>query len=162
MQFVIQTVPQPHVISDWIKSSIPLYTCKIVCQEFLKANAGRCHTRDSFTPSGEARLRRGRVLCIFLSAVPRNAIFLWPVRSWQWGNRNGICTHWTGPVLSSHLQPAHGYTRTYTSATALVCQQQLWLLLQAQTTLTVLSNVWRLQKEKKNPPALGWTLYLFE
>lgn len=33
MQFVIQTVPQPHVISDWIKSSIPLCTCKIVCQE---------------------------------------------------------------------------------------------------------------------------------
>lgn len=47
MQFVIQTVSQPHVISDWIKSSIPLCTCKIVCQE------GKCRemSHEGLIPS---------------------------------------------------------------------------------------------------------------
>lgn len=34
--------------------------------------------RDSFAPPGDAWLRSGRVLCIFLSAVSRNAVFCGP------------------------------------------------------------------------------------
>lgn len=140
---MIQTVPQPHVVSDWIKSSIPLYTWNIVCQEFLKVNAGRCHTRDSFPPSGDAWLHSRGVLCTILSVVPRNAVFLW-----QQGNRQDTCAHWAGPGLSSCLLLAHG-TPAHTQVLLpwSVSNSYPCLLLEAQTSLTILWNLLRMEKK---------------
>lgn len=100
--------------------------------EFLKANAEEWHTRDSFTPSGVARLHHGRVLCIFLRSEPGNAVFLQPVQSRPWGHKQCISTDQTELVLYSHLVPAQGYVCANTGATTLACQQQLCLSLEVK------------------------------
>lgn len=108
MQFVIQTVPQPHVISDWIKSSIPLCTCKIVCQE------GKCRemSHEGLIPSlwrCTVTQQRGP-MSIPNCGAWKCCICVWSMQSWHQAEHQslaarGVCV---SPQRSCHLSLATG------------------------------------------------------